>query len=887
VQHERRRHPRLDIPLEADLQLAGVDGEYSVTMQDLSAGGASLLTSFELPVGTDIQRIHFGLPQGDDVDPLPIGVVARVARCRELAGLGGDTQYLVGIQFLDITRELFDVIQQFVFQGLRNSQTDRVPIERPIAIRFDRFDDFVDEVSLNLSTTGMFIQTRDPRPPGAVFKFQFQLGEDFSLIEGRAEVVWRRRHREGPDKLPGMGVKFLNLDVPSQQLINRLIKQRQDAPAASEAEPQPTAAGAEPTEPDRVEVVTEAAAGTRLPPPELEEAEATIVSLSQVNELRNETGRLTDELEEARRGHERQLQELRAGLEDRQAAVGSELEERLRDAETAHRESERQRGALADELDGLKSDLDTTRGEISSLQAILEKTRGETDQLKSTLEHTDGEIAGLKDDLERTRGENEQLKSTLERTDGEIAGLKDDLERTRGENGGLQRQLADRTPEDEIQRLSTESGALQATNARLLADLDRVHGEADDLRRQLEDRTAEQEIERLAGERDELQKELGALQTAHDGLRADFAQVPAETDLQGEVERLQQTNEAAILQLKMEHAAELEKTAFEARKAAGRDAVGELESARQELTAAQERGQSLESELDSLHQERAEGREAASGEAAAALATAHEENERLGRELASAEESRLTFESELQRLRDEARQTARHAEEREVALRAEIENTALEAAGGMPPPQPHRGRRIAAVIALLLIGGLLGTLAVSFFEPLGSLAGRLRPEGETTQLTANREAPDTPASGTPPSAPSNVPPAPEPQPQAQPAAEPGPDSATAEQAVHDWAAAWSDQRVDDYLECYADSFEPPDGQDRDGWAANRRQRIERPRSIDVGVEAARTVELAADRVSVSFDQAYSSDSFSDRVRKTLLLVWQDGGWKIAEERVIE
>ena len=186
MQHERRRHPRLDIPLEADLQVAGVDGEYSVTMQDLSAGGASLLTSFELPVGTDIQRIHFGLPQGDDVDPLPIGVVARVARCRELAGLGGDTQYLVGIQFLDITRELFDVIQQFVFQGLRNSQTDRVPIERPIAIRFDRFDDFVDEVSLNLSTTGMFIQTRDPRPPGAVFKFQFQLGEDFSLIEGRA-----------------------------------------------------------------------------------------------------------------------------------------------------------------------------------------------------------------------------------------------------------------------------------------------------------------------------------------------------------------------------------------------------------------------------------------------------------------------------------------------------------------------------------------------------------------------------------------------------------------------------------------------------------------------------------------------------------------------------
>ena len=74
---------------------------------------------------------------------------------------------------------------------------------------------------------------------------------------------------------------------------------------------------------------------------------------------------------------------------------------------------------------------------------------------------------------------------------------------------------------------------------------------------------------------------------------------------------------------------------------------------------------------------------------------------------------------------------------------------------------------------------------------------------------------------------------------------------------------------------------------RQAWADDRRQRIERPRSIDVGIEAPRTVELSADRVSISFDQFYTSDSFSDRVRKTLLLVSRDGVWKIAEERVIE
>ena len=118
-------------------------------------------------------------------------------------------------------------------------------------------------------------------------------------------------------------------------------------------------------------------------------------------------------------------------------------------------------------------------------------------------------------------------------------------------------------------------------------------------------------------------------------------------------------------------------------------------------------------------------------------------------------------------------------------------------------------------------------------------------------------------------------------------AERAPEPAAAEPAVRDWAAAWSDQRVEDYLASYADSFQPPDGQSRQAWAADRRQRIARPSSIQVDIEATRTVELGPDRVSVSFDQSYTSDTFSDRVRKTLVLVWQDGTWKIAEERVIE
>jgi uncharacterized protein (TIGR02266 family) len=277
VLQERRRHPRLEVPLESELRLAGSEEEITVTMQDLSAGGAGLLTSREIPVGSEIEWLRFELPASGDDAALPIEMPAKVARCLRQTEIGGEFEYLIGIQFVDISRELFDRIQKFVFKQLRADEKVRVPIERPIAIRFDRFDDFVEEMSVNLSSSGMFIRTRNPRPPGSVFDFQFQLGDDFSLIEGRAEVIWRRRS-EGPDKPPGMGVKFASLDVSSQRLIARLVAQKRqqqdEQPGAAASETEPTAIEPKPdaTPAPAAATPTGAAAHDRPTPPDLEQA---------------------------------------------------------------------------------------------------------------------------------------------------------------------------------------------------------------------------------------------------------------------------------------------------------------------------------------------------------------------------------------------------------------------------------------------------------------------------------------------------------------------------------------------------------------------------------------------------------------------------------------
>jgi hypothetical protein len=101
--------------------------------------------------------------------------------------------------------------------------------------------------------------------------------------------------------------------------------------------------------------------------------------------------------------------------------------------------------------------------------------------------------------------------------------------------------------------------------------------------------------------------------------------------------------------------------------------------------------------------------------------------------------------------------------------------------------------------------------------------------------------------------------------------------------VEGWARAWSEQRAEDYIDFYSRSFRPVGGVTRTTWAAQRRERITRPRFIQVEVDSVGVRQIGDERAQVRFIQSYRSDSFQDRVVKTLDLVRESGGWKIARE----
>jgi uncharacterized protein (TIGR02266 family) len=103
----------------------------------------------------------------------------------------------------------------------RDSQ--RVPLETRVQLKFEWFGGFISEYSANISPGGIFIRTQTPEPVGRLIGFELRLGDDYELIRGNGEVVWARAIDQGPDKPAGMGIRFLEITPDGRELIYQMV----------------------------------------------------------------------------------------------------------------------------------------------------------------------------------------------------------------------------------------------------------------------------------------------------------------------------------------------------------------------------------------------------------------------------------------------------------------------------------------------------------------------------------------------------------------------------------------------------------------------------------------------------------------------------------------
>lgn len=108
------------------------------------------------------------------------------------------------------------------------------------------------------------------------------------------------------------------------------------------------------------------------------------------------------------------------------------------------------------------------------------------------------------------------------------------------------------------------------------------------------------------------------------------------------------------------------------------------------------------------------------------------------------------------------------------------------------------------------------------------------------------------------------------------------DTSTPEAALQSWARAWSAQDVNAYLAMYSNQFVPDDGSARAAWAAERRERVSAPSSINVSISDVQ-VSRRGDQALVRFNQRYRSNTYQDQESKALLMSESGDGWQILRE----
>lgn len=105
------------------------------------------------------------------------------------------------------------------------------------------------------------------------------------------------------------------------------------------------------------------------------------------------------------------------------------------------------------------------------------------------------------------------------------------------------------------------------------------------------------------------------------------------------------------------------------------------------------------------------------------------------------------------------------------------------------------------------------------------------------------------------------------------------------EAVQAWARAWAAQNPNAYLDAYAAGFQPEGGVPRTEWSKLRRERLIKPKRVEVKLVDMQVKLLDDHTAQARFLQHYSSDIMEDTVQKQLELVQEAGGWKIQREQI--
>jgi len=112
----------------------------------------------------------------------------------------------------------------------------RVEARLALRLAFGTLEEFVERYALNVSRGGIFVRTRDPKPPGTPVTLDLQLVTGEQVVRGRGVVTWTTPPSAPGEarRDPGMGIRFTELDPESRALVELVVATQPSAGQGNE-----------------------------------------------------------------------------------------------------------------------------------------------------------------------------------------------------------------------------------------------------------------------------------------------------------------------------------------------------------------------------------------------------------------------------------------------------------------------------------------------------------------------------------------------------------------------------------------------------------------------------------------------------------------------------
>jgi uncharacterized protein (TIGR02266 family) len=246
----KRAHPRL--PANLRVRVAQDDPGRFVELhsRNLSQGGMFLQTPQPAAPGT-VVRFEVLLSNGERVLRGTAQVIwtrspQQAAAQVRPPGMGVEFRMLDEPSRALLERELARLKQRSAEAGgdagageAERRRRPRVLVGMRVDVRCPDRQAFIQGYALNVSTGGVFVRTREPQPVGTRLQFDFRTADGRSALRGLGEVVWHAPPSM-PDqrpRIPGMGIRFVELDRESQRVVAAMVGAGRGGPEPVPAPP--------------------------------------------------------------------------------------------------------------------------------------------------------------------------------------------------------------------------------------------------------------------------------------------------------------------------------------------------------------------------------------------------------------------------------------------------------------------------------------------------------------------------------------------------------------------------------------------------------------------------------------------------------------------------